>query len=78
MKIYLLALISDPGISKKQNRALIFSDISFIFFEKSNEMRKIREKKIRDTKQEDLKVELRKSKTKLEVLEKAINILKSN
>ena len=34
--------------------------------------------KIRDTKQEDLKVELRKSKTKLEVLEKAINILKSN
>ena len=34
--------------------------------------------KIRDTKQEDLKTELRKSKTKLEVLEKAINILKSN
>ena len=28
--------------------------------------------------QEDLKIELRKSKTKLEVLEKAINILKSN
>tara|TARA_B100001057_G_scaffold296309_1_gene296497 strand:+ start:16537 stop:17031 length:495 start_codon:yes stop_codon:yes gene_type:complete len=34
--------------------------------------------KIRDTKNEDLKVELRKSKTKLEALDKAINILRSN